>query len=186
MIVQHVLLSVLIHDHSLTTGCVDVPMARQNCGAPVLRATVFAFLVEVGPIHCLSSTNNNMVFVTRGHKFFSCTTALANREKNVEVAAIFMHRCTFLHCIVLRRVAYNVVDLREVASNSNELTMILHYELLDAGPIAAECEIHGILFAVLKSVRIDQVVLFVLGEANRAVIGPGAGCKGLRGCNANL
>jgi hypothetical protein len=61
-----------------------------------------------------------------------------------------------------------------------------HFELLDAGPVAAKGKVVGAVCGFLEDVGVDEVVACVLGEPNGAVVGPGAGGEGGGGCDADF
>lgn len=64
--------------------------------------------------------------------------------------------------------------------------MTIHLDLLDAGPVAAECEVSRAIEGLLEDVRVDEVVAAVLRQADRAVIGPGSGAEGSGGRDTDL
>jgi hypothetical protein len=99
---------------------------------------------------------------------------------------MLVHNRTLLNRILGRRVAYDILDGVGAAGPADEVVVCRHFELLNAGPVGAKGKEVGAVCGFLEDVGVDEVVACVLGEADGAVVGPGAGGKGGGGCDADF
>jgi hypothetical protein len=127
-----------------------------------------------------------MVLVAGWHEIASRATALTDAEEDVVERLVLVHDGAFLHGEVGGRVADDGFDGVGGAGPGYEVGVRGHFELLDAGPVAAEGKVVGGIGGLLEYVGIDQVVACVLRETDGAVVGPGARGQGGGGCDADF
>ena len=60
-----------------------------------------------------------------------------------------------------------------------------HGDLVDVVPVGAEGHLEGVAEVYYQQVRVDQVPVGVLRDADAAVVGPGARVHGCGCCDAN-
>lgn len=190
MIIHHTPLTLRVPKDSLSPRRIHIPMTRQNRRAPVLRETILPIAIEIRPRDVTSATHNNAVLIARRHEFVSCATALPDTEEHIILLLILMHNGALNNRIISCRIRYNRLDalfLRPIPCEVLEHGWVVHGDLLDAGPVGAECEVKrfgGIGLLIYE--RVDEVVAGALGEAESTVVGPGAECEGRGGSDADF
>jgi hypothetical protein len=153
-------------------------MTSQDRCASILSQAVLALSVDVGTGDIICATHDDAVLIPRRHEFIRCSTALAHTEENVEKVIVLMYYRTFLYCMIFRRVANYILDVLLCAGPRDELRLRAEFELLYAGPVAAEGQVHGCIIGFLENIWIDEVISSVLWEANSPVVGPAAEFEG--------
>lgn len=141
MIVHDRSLALRVHHDALSARRINISVTGQDGRSAVLRQTVVAVNVVVGPSDGVGAADSYMVLVARRRQFMSPAAALPDAEEDVVVFLVLVHDGTFLDGEVGRGIADDVLDVRFAAGPRSQLRVVVHFDLLDARPVAAEGEV---------------------------------------------
>jgi hypothetical protein len=154
-------------------------MTSYNRCSAILRKTIPPFAIKIQTSNVISTADDDAVFISLWDELRFSAAALSHAEKDVVKAVVLVYSRSFLNRKVGRSIGNNILDVVFATCPSEQFIVIVNFDLLDAGPVAAECEVARTVFRFLKDKGVDEVITTVLRQTNGAMICPGSGTEGL-------
>lgn len=167
------------HD-SLAARRVNIIMASQNQRPAILGKTIPTLLVDKPAIRSGRAADHDFILIARGREVGRRVAASTGREEEVV-------KISPLELVAAFHGAAAGGILGEVGGAAGDAEgRVGHGDLEDVVPVGAEGEEgHGV-GVVLEEVAVDAVVGGAGGDADAAVVGPGAGVHGLGGGDSDV
>lgn len=169
----------VVHD-PLSTGRVNIIVARENQRSTILGETIPALLVDKPAIGSGRAADHDFILIARGREVGGRVAASTGREEEViEISP--------LELVAAFHGAATGGVLGEVGGAAGDAEgRVGHGDLEDVVPVGAEGEEGDGVGVVLEEVAVDAVVGRAGGDADAAVVGPGAGVHGLGGGDSDV